>query len=865
MVACALALNAALIIYFQIAADSALTGGDSQVVNTMDTDQIKTRKEASGSGSGNAVDGGEARGNSKAVEAKSAGEKDAAKKAAAKKAAAKKGAEGSAKHAVVGGEGEGGGSSSAAVAVEGAGDKATAEEAAAVARVAHEAELAAAATKKNAAEGQAAAEKKAADDKAAAEKKAASDNSAAEKKAAEDKAAAEKATAELKAAREKTQAELVPLKVSELKKRGRELGIDQDKLDRADDEQDTRGVVIELILEQQRWLSAEERAAKDKKEADDKAAAEAAAEKKAALEAAEAKKAHDELVAIQKGQIASYLTKSEDKLRQLGLDMPTEKEKAGYSSIDCQWRWEEDPNFGKVWEKNFPAWFRNSDWSFFYRKDSVTHHCVGNDWEGYLVSGDQWIRAYPFGDFLFDPRFDGDKSIPDFGLTIMNLLDRGRSLQSSEGRTGSRYPECDYDNGSPGVPHIGPNGMCHWTGGRRWSGPDSALECLDIYPPAFTYSEQYAVDFPDEFNRMNLGYRDYDKEIAEIEDAGKSPPKTNKAGWRGTWHEPLPARQALKAACMAEPNRTDCGLVMNEDGSFPYLSMVGQVATHKYLIDVEGFGASERIPIYAFSKRPMLIMDRPMLSIDYALIQPWVHYVPLKRDASDLTQKLDWLEANPDEAKAIAERNYALAKANFTSAAARAQARLVLMKLGSGVPHHVAQKMAERDMRCKFSPDAEYCMSRLPPCNDTNQMNCKKVNSIPNNYFQTPMSASMLGVLPTGVAVDGTHPPAYDKVNGQACDCKGCPGCESIRNAANHSWQHCAKEGEVCQINEGSWCQARIRIVGTGTYTIMLYGGDSFTCEPASFVTNPAPNSDKPKVCEIATVPGCFTCARGGR
>ncbi len=35
---------------------------------------------------------------------------------------------------------------------------------------------------------------------------------------------------------------------------------------------------------------------------------------------------------------------------------------------------------------------------------------------------------------------------------------------------------------------------------------------------------------------------------------------------------------------------------------------------------------------------------------------PWVHYVPIKADLSDLREKYEWAESHPNEAKQIAEK-----------------------------------------------------------------------------------------------------------------------------------------------------------------------------------------------------------------
>ena len=56
--------------------------------------------------------------------------------------------------------------------------------------------------------------------------------------------------AERGATLEKLRAELSAMKVTALKKRAKEVGVDEEKLEDADDEDDVKGTVIGLILEQ---------------------------------------------------------------------------------------------------------------------------------------------------------------------------------------------------------------------------------------------------------------------------------------------------------------------------------------------------------------------------------------------------------------------------------------------------------------------------------------------------------------------------------------------------------------------------------------------------------------------------------------
>lgn len=51
-------------------------------------------------------------------------------------------------------------------------------------------------------------------------------------------------------------------------------------------------------------------------------------------------------------------------------------------------------------------------------------------------------------------------------------------------------------------------------------------------------------------------------------------------------------------------------------------------------------------------------------------LKPFVHYIPVKADLSDLQEKYDWAEANPEKAKEIAANALEYAKTHLTREAA---------------------------------------------------------------------------------------------------------------------------------------------------------------------------------------------------
>ena len=54
--------------------------------------------------------------------------------------------------------------------------------------------------------------------------------------------------------------------------------------------------------------------------------------------------------------------------------------------------------------------------------------------------------------------------------------------------------------------------------------------------------------------------------------------------------------------------------------------------------------------------------ETPTYDFIHLWMKPWVHYIPIKGDLSDLKEKFDWAESNQDKARAISEAATDLAK-----------------------------------------------------------------------------------------------------------------------------------------------------------------------------------------------------------
>ncbi|KAI8616845.1 lipopolysaccharide-modifying protein, partial [Chytriomyces sp. MP71] len=82
---------------------------------------------------------------------------------------------------------------------------------------------------------------------------------------------------------------------------------------------------------------------------------------------------------------------------------------------------------------------------------------------------------------------------------------------------------------------------------------------------------------------------------------------------------------------------------------------------YKYLIVVDGYGWPNRLQNYLQGNSIILYNG---IFTDYYnwMLKPWVHYVPVRPDFSDLEDLLNWLQANDDKAKTISENARKLVK-----------------------------------------------------------------------------------------------------------------------------------------------------------------------------------------------------------
>ena len=81
----------------------------------------------------------------------------------------------------------------------------------------------------------------------------------------------------------------------------------------------------------------------------------------------------------------------------------------------------------------------------------------------------------------------------------------------------------------------------------------------------------------------------------------------------------------------------------------------GEAFKHKYILVIDGNAAATRLPPFLCSSS-LVFLVQGMAEWYYDRIKPWVHYIPVALDLSDLEERVQWALDNDGEAQAIVRR-----------------------------------------------------------------------------------------------------------------------------------------------------------------------------------------------------------------
>jgi hypothetical protein len=187
---------------------------------------------------------------------------------------------------------------------------------------------------------------------------------------------------------------------------------------------------------------------------------------------------------------------------------------------------------------------------------------------------------------------------------------------------------------------------------------DRPLQKAGISIPVLNYSSNDNLDCccPDfVFDHWRqTGLEDYEETRIKLL-AFEGRPLQNKLGWRGA--DTHPSRRTLVSNFQSK--RFDVQFVV-WDRSDPdnlkaknFMSFEQQISEWRFIIDVEGNGYSGRLKLLLASNRVLFLQDRPYKEFFFKDLEPWIHFVPVKRDLSDLEEKLDLVSRDEQLEKSI--------------------------------------------------------------------------------------------------------------------------------------------------------------------------------------------------------------------
>jgi len=153
-----------------------------------------------------------------------------------------------------------------------------------------------------------------------------------------------------------------------------------------------------------------------------------------------------------------------------------------------------------------------------------------------------------------------------------------------------------------------------------------------------------------------VGIDSYEEKINTLLEIGVGDPSTNKLGWIGAETNFMRRRLYDIAQNSIYKEFYDVTIMSwdrtNPDKLYPltkeYKSLEEQVKDWRYLIDVEGNGYSGRLKLFLFTNRLVFVADRPYKEFWFKNFEPWVHYVPVSRDLSDLDEVFNKIRQNPE-------------------------------------------------------------------------------------------------------------------------------------------------------------------------------------------------------------------------
>ncbi|XP_056411685.1 protein O-glucosyltransferase 2 isoform X4 [Hyla sarda] len=181
-----------------------------------------------------------------------------------------------------------------------------------------------------------------------------------------------------------------------------------------------------------------------------------------------------------------------------------------------------------------------------------------------------------------------------------------------------------------------------------WCG---SLETKDIVMPTYDLTDSVL----ETMGRVSL-----DMMSVQANTGPKWEEKKNTAFWRG--RDSCKERLELVKMGMKHPDMIDAAFTHffffkhDENLYGPIVQPIPffDFFKYKYQILIDGTVAAYRMPYLLVGNSVILKQDSIYYEHFYNELQPWKHYVPFKKDLSDLLEKIQWVKDHDEEAKKIA-------------------------------------------------------------------------------------------------------------------------------------------------------------------------------------------------------------------
>jgi len=219
---------------------------------------------------------------------------------------------------------------------------------------------------------------------------------------------------------------------------------------------------------------------------------------------------------------------------------------------------------------------------------------------------------------------------------------------------------------------------------------DASIDYKKANHPLFSYctdTNDYSFCCPDfAFDHWKqTGLDDYEETRLKIT-AMNEPPLTDKLGWRGANTHP---NRKILVDTIKSPGLDIEWVHWNRQNpqkltASNFISFEDQIKTWRYLIDIEGNGYSARLKLLLASPRVVFVQDRPFKDLCFETMKPWEHFVPIRRDFSDLLLMLFYISQNPALEETIKKNARAYSQEYLTrDAAIKKWAELLSKHAGS--------------------------------------------------------------------------------------------------------------------------------------------------------------------------------------